>query len=199
MTDRKEISLVWSPPGRKGEETIRTDPDAGLFPAVLAAGAEKFLDRLAPPGEGKLLIFSSGDLGSLLEAACRRRGLRPVAAVGDPADPGFFDRLKVETGGRGFDTVLVASSRPAIVRAALGAAAVFCRVCFLLPPGVPVRVDLNATVNYKSLELIGLSFLRFLRELTEEEIEAGARLGYGCPFLEAETEGTGDRFRAVPR
>ena len=159
-------------------------PVSRLFPAVVLAQADAIIKalELSP----RVLLFAEGLVGEAIRAALAGapevetvvariplEGRSPEAGVGelDPCDPGFTDSLKAMTGGEGFTQVILASSRPEMVRRALGSAAVLGRVYFLLPAGGRASVDLTATVNFKSLILRGWNFFSGLEKLTASEVE----------------------------
>lgn len=140
--------------------------------SYILARAASFL-RENVKDKGPTLLFSGGSLGLAVQAAWDTRGLGPLAiavasaaqgekarALGngvvlDEVGPSFVDRLKMETRGEGFRTVLVASVQGDAVRRALGAASVFGRVLLLMLPGDPIQADLHSTINYKSLSVEG--------------------------------------------
>ena len=80
-----------------------------------------------------------------------------VILQADQAD--FVDRLRDLSKGEGFPTVIVLDKNPHAIRQALGAAGVLGSVhLYLIPEGLP-EVDLNTTINYKSLVVYGHSWL----------------------------------------
>lgn len=122
-----------------------------------------FLDEaslLPASGEGALKEISCYLAVKKLERANNTALKVPPERLLDRAAPGFVDRMKILTGGRGFENVIVLSRDPAAVRQALGAAAVFGDVYLLLPPSGKVAVDLTATVNFKSLRIHGRDITR---------------------------------------
>lgn len=126
-----------------------------------------------PEFEGRTIIFLDEECippavgsGVAKEISCylavkepervKNSGLEvPPERLLDRAAPGFVDRLKILTGGRGFENVIVLSRDPEAVKSALGAAAVFGDIYLLFPPTGQVAVDLTATVNFKSLRIHG--------------------------------------------
>jgi len=69
--------------------------------------------------------------------------------------PDFVDRVKVLTGGKGFENAVVQSSDPKAFKLALGVSSVLGDIYFLVPPSDKVSVDLTATINFKSLRVHG--------------------------------------------
>lgn len=136
------------------------------------------------------LLFSDGALGLAIQAAWPLKASGPlVIAVFTPAqrerartigggevlegsDPGFVDRLKMATEGKGFETVLVASRRGLSIRMALGAAGVLGRVFLLLPASEPARVDLHSTINYKGLTVEGVEIFGGSSTVIDEELQS---------------------------
>ncbi len=91
----------------------------------------------------------------------KNSGLKvPPERLIDRAAPGLVDRLKILTGGRGFEIVIVLSRDPEAVKLALGAAAVFGDIYLLFASAGQVAVDLTATVNFKSLRIHGRDITR---------------------------------------
>jgi threonine dehydrogenase-like Zn-dependent dehydrogenase len=157
--------------------------------AYILSVSGRFLRKQAKPGMPGLL-FSGGALGLALQAAWASAGLGPLyIAVASPAqrekartigggivleesDPGFTDRLKIETQGAGFPLVLAATTAGASIMKALGSASVLGRVFLLIPPGEPARVDLHSTINYKSLKVAAADIFGDPSAATDEELAA---------------------------
>ncbi len=167
------MDLVWHIPGEEQGRIICASVDAGPQAAShILARAASFL-RENVKAKGPALLFSGGALGLAIQAAWDTESLGPLfVAVASPAQgekaralrngivldevgPGFVDRLKMETRGEGFRTVMVATARGEAVREALGAAAVFGHVLLLITAKDLARADLHSTINYKSLNVTG--------------------------------------------
>jgi NADPH:quinone reductase-like Zn-dependent oxidoreductase len=136
------------------------------------------------------LLFSGGALGLALQAAWSLNSLgslfiaatspaqgKKARAIGggivlEESDPGFTDRLKIETQGAGFPLVLAATTAGASIMKALGSASVLGRVFLLLPAREPARVDLHSTINYKSLTVEGVDIFGGDSVVTDEELRS---------------------------
>lgn len=184
------MDLVWHIPGQAQGRLIRVGLDGGLqATSYILARAASFL-RENVKDKGPTLLMSGGSLGLAIQAAWDLDGQGPLfVAVASPAqgektrslengvvlddsDPGFVDRLKMETRGEGFGTVLVASARAEAVRKALGAARVLGCVSLLSPTRASVRIDLHSTVNYKSLDVQGADVFSATSSPTDVEFRA---------------------------
>lgn len=163
-------------------------PPNVLFTAYILVLAGRFLRERAKASVSGLL-FSEGALGLALQAAWAINALGPLfIAVASPSqeekaraigggivleesDPGFTDRLKVETRSEGFPLVLIASTRGGSIRKALGAASALGSVFLLLPTREPTKVDLHSTINYKGLRVEGVDVFRGSSVVTDDELE----------------------------
>ena len=174
-----------------------------LFTAVILAQAGKIVSALNP--SSRVLLFSEGLIGEAVRSALPQHLIDDAVIVRIPADeksrelegseldpyaPGFIDSLKAMTMGKGFPNVILVSSRPEMVRKAMGCAGVLGRVFFLLPIREKVSVDLTATVNYKSIILRGQNFFSGLETLTAENISKaiGQIVSLPVHFLAGEPE-----------
>jgi len=99
------------------------------------AGEKNF--AVAGPGRVEAVLLSETELRIL-----------------DRKSPGFINRLKLMTEGKGFEKILVIDPDPEALRRALGAAGVFGEVILAVGPSGPVTCDLQDTINYKSLRVI---------------------------------------------
>jgi len=113
------------------------EKEAADFPFDLLAGQEAAITFVAAGGEEERIV----------------REKLPAVSVSRRDDPSCIDHLKIRTGGRGYDIVIVWDSDPAAVRMALGAAAVLAEVVLFFVPRRKVVADLHSTINYKGLKI----------------------------------------------
>ncbi len=126
-------------PGLKGRVLILVDEE--FLPAIA---------RLDTAGVG--IIYLAVKEPRRMAASL---GEFPPERLLDRSKPDFIDRVKVITGGKGFENVLVLSREPETVKTALGVSAVLGDIHLLVPPSGKVAVDLTATINFKSLKIHG--------------------------------------------